>query len=77
MKWCPAFYESQDRESLHGKDLEIDRRLGRFRGHARVEGPDHINGGVKLRVDSIVFPTAWLEIRLSAEQVRQMYTLLK
>ena len=75
--WCPAFYESQERESLHGKELEIDRRLGRFRGHARVEGPDSINGGVLLRVDSIVFPTAWLEIRLSEEQVREMYALLE
>jgi len=77
MAWCPAFYKSQDRDGLHGKELDIDRRLGRFRGHARVEGPDHINGGVKLRVDSIVYPTVWLEIRLSEEQVREMYALLE
>jgi hypothetical protein len=75
MAWCPAFYESQERDSLHGKELDIDRRLGRFRGHARVEGPDHINGGVKLRVDSIVYPTAWLEIRLSPEQVKEICML--
>jgi hypothetical protein len=77
MEWCPAFYDMQNRESLHGKDLEMDRRTGRFRGHARVQGRDWSGDGVVVRVDSVVFPTAWLEIKLSAEQVREMHAMLE
>jgi hypothetical protein len=77
MDWCQAYYESQEREAMAGKDLEFARRTGQFRGHASIQGQDPVSGGVVLRIDSVVYPEAWMEVRLTPKEVREMYALLE
>jgi hypothetical protein len=77
MSWCQAYFEIQQLEARDGVDLEEQRRLGHYRGHATVEKQDILSGGVVIRVDSVLYPTSWMQITLSPEQVEQAHAMVQ